>query len=98
MPCDPSTALLHYDLQSLWKHSATLTLLLGPEEKERGEEDEDEEAAGESKQDREILRTERKRRKSSMREVGLREVTFWRWIILGVNFVSNVLILGHAKI
>lgn len=73
---DPSTALLHSDLQSLWKHSAKLTVMPGPEKKERGKEEEDEEAAGESKQDTEILRTERKRRKSSMREVGLREVTF----------------------
>lgn len=70
MPFDPFTALLHADLQSLWKQSALLTVLPGHDEKQRGEEEEDEEAAGESEQDREILRTERKRRQSSMREVG----------------------------
>jgi len=58
MTFDPSTALLHADLQSLWKQCALLTALPG-----HGEEEE-------SQQDREILRTERKRRQSSMKEVG----------------------------
>ena len=70
---DPSTAPLHADLQSLWKQHASLAVLSGHGE-QRGEEDEeDEESRGESEQDREILRTERKRRLSSMREVGLWE-------------------------
>lgn len=66
----PSTVLLHADLQSLWKQHASLTVLSEHEGKQRGGEEE-EEARGESEQDREILRTERKRRLSSMREVGL---------------------------
>ncbi|KAA8580912.1 hypothetical protein FQN60_013870 [Etheostoma spectabile] len=61
----PCGSLLHADLQSLWKQCAS------PIVQQRGEEEE--EARGESEQDREILRAERKRRNSSMREVGLSE-------------------------
>lgn len=68
LPFDLSTALLHADLQSLWKQCATIIVLPG----QSGEE---EEGRGESEQDREILRTERKRRQSSMREVSLCEGT-----------------------
>ncbi|XP_034415892.1 REC8 meiotic recombination protein b [Cyclopterus lumpus] len=53
----PCGSLLHADLQSLWKQCASPTDLPGHEEEE------------ESQQDREILRTERKRRQSSMREI-----------------------------
>ncbi len=75
---DPSAALFHADLQSLWKQCASLTVLPGRGGKKREEEEEEveEEARGESEQDREILRTERKRRHSSMKEVGLCEGTF----------------------
>ncbi|KAM7390670.1 hypothetical protein PAMA_008725 [Pampus argenteus] len=66
----PCGSLVHADLHSLWKQCASLTTLPGPEEKQGGEEEEDgEEARGESEQDREILRTERKRRHSSMKEI-----------------------------
>ncbi|KAM7370063.1 hypothetical protein PAMP_011348 [Pampus punctatissimus] len=66
----PCGSLVHTDLHSLWKQCASLTTLPGPEENQRGEEEEDgEEAGGESEQDREILRTERKRRHSSMKEL-----------------------------
>ncbi|TMS08858.1 hypothetical protein E3U43_014405 [Larimichthys crocea] len=64
----PCGLLLHADLQSLWKQHASLTVLSEHEGKQRGGEEE-EEARGESEQDREILRTERKRRLSSMREL-----------------------------
>ncbi|XP_029313890.1 REC8 meiotic recombination protein b [Cottoperca gobio] len=57
----PCGSLLDADLQSLWKQCAVLNALPGHE---RGEE-----ATGESEQDREILRIERKRRHSSMREM-----------------------------
>lgn len=75
LPLEPSTALLYADLQSLWKQRASLAVLPEHGEKHRGEEEE-EEARGESEQDREILRTERKRRYSSMREVGLWPVLY----------------------
>ncbi|XP_049912889.1 REC8 meiotic recombination protein b [Epinephelus moara] len=66
----PCGSLLHADLQSLWKQCASITVLPGPGEKQRGEEEEEEEEArGESEQDREILRAERKRRHSSRREI-----------------------------
>ncbi|XP_067434438.1 REC8 meiotic recombination protein b [Thunnus thynnus] len=66
-PCGP---LLHADLLSLWKQGASLATLPGCEEKQRrGDEEEEEEVRGESEQDREILRTERKRRHSSMKEI-----------------------------
>ncbi|KAM9337560.1 REC8 meiotic recombination protein b [Symphorus nematophorus] len=61
----PCGSLLHADLQSLWKQHASLTVLPGQGEEQRGEEMEEEE----SEQDREVLRTERKRRHSSMREI-----------------------------
>ncbi|XP_070709517.1 REC8 meiotic recombination protein b [Pempheris klunzingeri] len=64
----PCGSLLHDDLQSLWKQRASLTVLPGHGEKHRGEEG-GEAARGESEQDREILRTERKRRRSSVREI-----------------------------
>ncbi|KAM6908101.1 REC8 meiotic recombination protein b [Lycodopsis pacificus] len=51
----PCGSLLHTDLQSLWKQCASLTALPGHEE--------------ESQHDREILRTERKRRQSRAREI-----------------------------
>ncbi|KAI3355146.1 hypothetical protein L3Q82_018014, partial [Scortum barcoo] len=60
----PCGSLLHADLQSLWKQCALLTVLPGHGQKQRGEE-----ARRESEQDREILRTERKRRHSSMKEI-----------------------------
>lgn len=74
---DPSPAVLHADLQSLWKQCASLTVLPEYGEKQRGEEEEKEdEVKVESEQDREILRTERRRRRhSSMKEVGLCEGT-----------------------
>ncbi|XP_031705629.1 REC8 meiotic recombination protein b [Anarrhichthys ocellatus] len=53
----PCGSLLHTDLQSLWKQCTSLTTLPGHEEEE------------ESQHDREILRTERKRRQSSAREI-----------------------------
>lgn len=59
-PLTPSAALLHTDLQSLWKQSALLTVLPGHKEKQRGEGEQDKEGPGESEHDREILRTERK--------------------------------------
>nr|XP_046227423.1 REC8 meiotic recombination protein b isoform X2 [Scatophagus argus] len=61
-PCGP---LLHAELQSLWRQQASLAVPSEP----RGQEGEDEEARGESEQDREILRTERKRRHSAVREI-----------------------------
>lgn len=61
---DPSTALLSADLLSIWKQSAMLTILT------EGKKEEDTESTLMSEQDREILRTERKRKHSSMREVG----------------------------
>uniref|UniRef100_UPI0037E7D45E REC8 meiotic recombination protein b n=1 Tax=Semicossyphus pulcher TaxID=241346 RepID=UPI0037E7D45E len=64
----PCGSLLHTDLQSLWKQCASLTVLSVYGENQRGEEDK-EGVRGESEQDREILRTERKRRHSSMREI-----------------------------
>lgn len=86
---DLSAALLHADLQSLWKQCASITILPGPGEKQIGvEEEEEEEARGESEQDREILRAERKRRHSSRREVGLCEGAFlkeWRSFMPGTN-------------
>ncbi|XP_045920848.1 REC8 meiotic recombination protein b [Micropterus dolomieu] len=60
---------LHTDLQLLWKHCASLTVLPGHCEKQRGEVEDQEEAREESEQDREILRTERKRTHSGMREI-----------------------------
>lgn len=77
LPFDPSPALLHTELQSLWKQCALLTVLPEDGEKQGGEEEEEEkEGKEESEQDREILRTERrKRRQSSMKEVSLCEAT-----------------------
>ncbi|XP_041670519.1 REC8 meiotic recombination protein b [Cheilinus undulatus] len=70
----PCGSLLHNDLQSLWKQCATLSSLPTFRENMRGgeeeaEEEEEEEARVESEQDREILRMERKRRQSSLREI-----------------------------
>ncbi|KAF1372874.1 hypothetical protein PFLUV_G00254420 [Perca fluviatilis] len=66
----PCGSLIHADLQSLWKQCASLTVLPGHGGQQGGEEEEEEEEArGESEQDRETLRTERKRRHSSMREI-----------------------------
>ncbi|KAK5850136.1 hypothetical protein PBY51_014411 [Eleginops maclovinus] len=65
----PCGALINADLLSLWKQCALLTTLPGHG---RGEEEDEEEAArGGSEQDRETLRTERKRRQSSMREISI---------------------------
>ncbi|KAL3040922.1 hypothetical protein OYC64_011832 [Pagothenia borchgrevinki] len=61
----PCGALVNADLLSLWKQCALLTSLPGL----GGGEEEEERARGGSEQDREILRTERKRRQSSMREI-----------------------------
>ncbi|XP_054479272.1 REC8 meiotic recombination protein b [Anoplopoma fimbria] len=61
----PCGSLLHSDLQSLWRQCASLTAQPGHEGEKSGEEEEEEE----SQRDREILRTERKRRQSSMREI-----------------------------
>ncbi|XP_033988162.1 REC8 meiotic recombination protein b [Trematomus bernacchii] len=61
----PCGALVNADLLSLWKQCALLTSLPGL----WGGEEEEERARGGSEQDREILRTERKRRQSSMREI-----------------------------
>nr|XP_040023813.1 REC8 meiotic recombination protein b isoform X1 [Gasterosteus aculeatus aculeatus] len=58
----PCGSLLNTDLQSLWKQSASLTALHGHSGGLWGEEEE-------SQRDREILRTERKRRQSSVREI-----------------------------
>ncbi|XP_074549086.1 REC8 meiotic recombination protein b [Halichoeres trimaculatus] len=61
----PCGTLLHTDLQALWKKCASLIPILGAFEDEELEG----EANRESEQDREILRTERKRRYSSMKEI-----------------------------
>ncbi|XP_034562878.1 REC8 meiotic recombination protein b isoform X2 [Notolabrus celidotus] len=61
----PCGSLHHTDLQTLWKKCATLATY---EELWR-EEREEEEVQGGSEQDREILRAERKRRQSSMKEI-----------------------------
>ncbi|KAM9839674.1 REC8 meiotic recombination protein b [Aulostomus maculatus] len=58
----PTGCLLRADLQWLWRQCATLTTQPGGPEQQRREE---EKARGESEQDREILRAERKRRLSS---------------------------------
>uniref|UniRef100_A0A4W6EJP7 REC8 meiotic recombination protein b n=1 Tax=Lates calcarifer TaxID=8187 RepID=A0A4W6EJP7_LATCA len=63
----PCGSLPHADLQSLWKQHAVLSVLPARGEKQRREKAEVEEARGESEQDREVLRTER--RHSGMREV-----------------------------
>ncbi|GLD73792.1 meiotic recombination protein REC8 homolog [Lates japonicus] len=63
----PCGSLPHADLQSLWKQRAVLSVLPARGEKQRREKAEVEEARGESEQDREVLRTERKH--SGMREV-----------------------------
>ncbi|XP_026218374.1 REC8 meiotic recombination protein b isoform X1 [Anabas testudineus] len=68
----PCGSLVHTDLQSLWKQCALLIVLPEDEEKQREkEEDDEEEGTVESEQDREILRTERgrRRRHSSMKEL-----------------------------
>ncbi|XP_008276191.1 REC8 meiotic recombination protein b [Stegastes partitus] len=67
----PCGSLLHADLLSLWKQQASLAVLPGQGDKNKGEEEEedDEEARRESEQDREILRMERKRRRSGMKEI-----------------------------
>ncbi|XP_073343959.1 REC8 meiotic recombination protein b [Pagrus major] len=61
----PCGSLTDADLQALWKQHALLAVLPGNGEKQRGEEEDEEE----SEHDREILRTERKRRYSSMKEI-----------------------------
>ncbi|XP_059182742.1 REC8 meiotic recombination protein b [Centropristis striata] len=66
----PCGSIPHADLLSLWKQRALITVLPGHGAEQREEGEEEEEAVrGESEQDREILRTERKRRHSSMREI-----------------------------
>lgn len=67
---DTSTALLHADLLSLWKQSASLTALSGQEKKRRLEDEDGED------DEREVLRTERKRKRSNMKEVSLNEGFF----------------------
>nr|XP_020470997.1 meiotic recombination protein REC8 homolog [Monopterus albus] len=62
---NPCTSLIQEDLMSLWKKCAVLTVLPDHEKKQRGEEEE------ESEQNREILRTERKRRHSSLKEISV---------------------------
>ncbi|XP_029935832.1 REC8 meiotic recombination protein b [Myripristis murdjan] len=64
----PTASLLHPDLQLLWKQCAQIAVFPRHGEQHRGgeEDEEEEEERGESEQDREILRTERKRRLSSM--------------------------------
>ncbi|KAK2859322.1 hypothetical protein Q5P01_003942 [Channa striata] len=65
----------HVDLQSLWKQYALITVLPECGEKQREEkEEEGEEVKGESEQDKEILRTERSRRHSGMKEVAALDV------------------------
>ncbi|KAK5898339.1 hypothetical protein CgunFtcFv8_015764 [Champsocephalus gunnari] len=64
----PCGALVNVDLLSLWKQCALLTSLPGLGGGEE-EDEEEERARGGSEQDREILRAERKRRQSSMREI-----------------------------
>ncbi|XP_030611912.1 REC8 meiotic recombination protein b isoform X2 [Archocentrus centrarchus] len=66
----PCGSLLHADLQTLWKQQASLAIL-PREEKAKGEveEGEEEEGRSESVQEREIMRTEKKRRHSSMKEI-----------------------------
>ncbi|XP_029955940.1 REC8 meiotic recombination protein b [Salarias fasciatus] len=59
----PCGSLLHADLLSLWKQQAFITVL------HPGGLEEEEEVGGESEQDREILRAERKRKHSEMREI-----------------------------
>jgi len=58
---NPSAALLHDDLSSLWKRQASLTILPGSGDEQRAE--------GESEHDMEILRTERRRRLSRTKGV-----------------------------
>ncbi|KAM8823608.1 REC8 meiotic recombination protein b [Spinachia spinachia] len=58
----PCGSLLHTDVQSLWKQCASLTALPRHKGGLRGGEEE-------SQRDREILRSERKRRQSSVREL-----------------------------
>lgn len=58
----PCEGLIHPDLKSLWKHSAVLTALSEPEEDVRGQGDDEE-------QEREIPMTERKRRRTTIREL-----------------------------
>ncbi|CAK6951903.1 REC8 meiotic recombination protein b [Scomber scombrus] len=67
----PCGSLLHADLHSLWKQCASLTALSGCVKNQMWEDEEEEE--DENREDREILRTERKRRHSSMKEVSLSE-------------------------
>ncbi|XP_053198578.1 REC8 meiotic recombination protein b [Scomber japonicus] len=62
----PCGSLHHADLHSLWKQCASLTALSGCEKNQRWEDEEEED---EKREDREILRTERKRRHSSMKEI-----------------------------
>lgn len=64
----PCGSLLHSDLQTLWKQQASLAVL-PKQEKEKGEEEEEEEGRLGSEQEREIMRAERKRRDSSMKEI-----------------------------
>ncbi|CAJ1082425.1 REC8 meiotic recombination protein b [Xyrichtys novacula] len=54
----PCGSLLNTDLQTVWKKCASLAVFM-----------EEEEVRGESELDREVLRTERKRRYSSMKEI-----------------------------
>ncbi|CAI5673540.1 unnamed protein product [Oreochromis niloticus] len=64
----PCGSLLHTDLQTLWKRQASLAVL-PRQEKEKGEEEEEEEERLGLEQEREIMRAERKRRHSSMKEI-----------------------------
>ncbi|XP_028289321.1 REC8 meiotic recombination protein b [Parambassis ranga] len=61
----PCGLFLHADLQLLWKQQASITVLPGHGEQQTDED----EVKGESEQDREILRTEGKRRYSNMKEM-----------------------------
>ncbi|XP_030254189.1 REC8 meiotic recombination protein b [Sparus aurata] len=61
----PCGSHIDAELQALWKQHALLAVLPGHRDKQRGEEEDEEE----SEQDREVLRTERKRRHSNMKEI-----------------------------
>ncbi|XP_036935556.1 REC8 meiotic recombination protein b isoform X1 [Acanthopagrus latus] len=61
----PCGSHIDAELQALWKQHALLAVPPGHGDEQRGEEEDEEE----SEQDREILRTERKRKYSSMKEM-----------------------------